>query len=125
MRYLVIKKENSSREAIVWTKSQHAIEIKPNITRECSHRDYLRKNNIPYSDVSSVGMIYCNPQTGEQEISVLPWETPAPEEDSKLVQEQAASFCKNNSDIQNEIQADWNQYKDWQRRAMEFAAGRK
>jgi len=125
MRYVVIKKENSSPQAVIWTKSQHAIEIKPNITRECSHRDYLRKNNIPFTDVSSIGMVYCDPQTGKQEISVLPWDTPAPEEDSALVQNEATSFCENNPDLKNEIQADWNEYKAWQKKAMEFAANRK
>ena len=125
MRYVVVKNENSTHSVHIWTKSQHQVPVKLGITRECSHRDYLRKNNIPFTDVSSVGMVYCDPQSGKQEISVLPWDTPAPEEDSALVLKKAASFCKENPDLKNEVQSDWYEYQSWLQKAKEFAAGRK
>ena len=125
MRYVVVKNEDSTRSVHIWVKSQHQIPIKQGITRECSHRDYLRKNNIPFSNVSSIGMIYYDPQSGNQEISVLPWDTPAPDEDSILVKKQAISFCKNNPDLKNEIQSDWREYQAWLQKVKEFTAERK
>ena len=125
MRYLVIKNEDSTRSVHIWTKSQHQISVKKGITRECSHRDYLRNNAIPFSNVSSIGMIYCDPQSGKREISVLPWDIPAPEEDSILVLKEAVSFCKENPDLKDEIQSDWYEYQTWLQKAKEFAVGRK
>lgn len=125
MRYVVVKNKDSTLSVHIWPKSQHQVPVKQGITRECSHRDYLRKNNISFSDVSSIGMIYCDPQSGKQEISVLPWDTPAPEGDSILVKKQALSFCKNNPDLKSEIQSDWNEYQNWLQRAKEFAANQK
>ena len=126
MRYAVIKKENSPRDVVVWAKSQHRIIVKnPGITRECSHRDYLRENNIPFENVTSIGMVYYNPKTEAMEVSVLPWDTPAPEEDDFLVRKATVDFCKQHMDLVDEIQADWNEYKAWQKRVQELMAARK
>ena len=126
MRYVVVKNENASREIAIWTKSQHRVMVKnPGITRECSHRDYLRKNNIPFENVTSIGLVYYNPKTDQMEVSVLPWDTPAPEEDDFLIRKATVDFCKKNTDLTDEILADWNEYKAWQKRAQESMAARK
>jgi len=125
MRYVVVKGKDSDSFVHIWTKSQHPVPVKLGITRECSHRDYLRQNNIPFTDVSSIGMIYYDPATGKREVSPLPWDTPAPEKDTALILEELSSFLKKYPDLKDEIQADWNEYQAWIRRSREFSAGRK
>ena len=124
MRYVVINKEDSSKDVYIWSKSQHQVPIKQGITRECSHRDFLRAKGIPFEKVSSIGMIYCNPKTNQKEVSVLSWSNPAPEEDSLLVQKELDIFCQKYPDLKNEMQADWNEYQAWKKRSQELLAAR-
>lgn len=122
MRYIVSKKENSSPTIAIWPKSLHRIVQKNNQDRECSHRDYLRNNNIPFTDVSSLGLVYCDPQTKQMEVSVLPWDTPAPSEDAFLVQKKVLSFLKEHPELKKEIQEDWDQYQAWVKKSQEMSA---
>jgi len=124
MRYLVIKKENAPSDVVIWTKSQYQVPVKLGVTRECSHRDYLRKNNIPFEDVSSVGMIYRDLNSGRTEVSVLPWDTPAPEGDTVLVKSALKNFIQEHSELKSDIQYDWNEYQAWIKRREELL-GRK
>ena len=110
MRYLVLKKENASPEVVVWSKSQYPIEVNLGITRECTHRDYIKKNNISPSDVSSLGMVYHDVRRGDTRISVLPWDTPAPKGDILRVRRAAFSFIKKNPDLLPDVQYEWNEY---------------
>ena len=113
VRYLVIKKENSSPEVIIWTKSQHRIPVKHRETRECSHRDYLRNNNIPFEKVLSVGDVRYNLQTGETKVMALPWDHPEKNDDICLIQKATISFYKASPELAAEIQTDWNEYQAW------------
>ncbi len=110
MRYLVIKKEDSCPEVIIWTKSQHRIQVKHRGTRECSHRDYLRNNNIPFEKVLSVGDVRYDPQTGKTEVMTLPWDGPEQNDDILLIRKATISFYRSCPALAPEIQADWNDY---------------
>ncbi|MGN0919634.1 MAG: hypothetical protein ACI4OR_02605 [Alphaproteobacteria bacterium] len=122
MRYLVIKE--SEHVVHIWSKNQHRIEQKHNMTRECSHRDYLRQKAIPFANVSSIGMVYYNPQNGTVESSVCSWDTPAPEGDTDLVKKQMKAFYKAHPELKEDIQADWDAYEAWKQRAKELMAAR-
>jgi len=124
MRYLVIKKENSSPEVIIWTKSQHQVPVKQGITRECSHRDYLRKNNIPFENALSIGNVSYNPTTGQSNVEVLPWDGPERNDDTFLIQKATVAFYKAHPELSGEIQEDWNAYIAWVKRREELL-GRK
>ena len=90
MRYLVIQKENSAPEVAVWTKSQY----RDSKNRECSHRDYLRNNNIAFEDAVSIGSVYYNPSSGQS--------------------------VKANPELRDEIQSDWNEFQAWEKRRQEL-----
>ena len=110
VRYVVIKKEDSSLKVVIWTKSQHRIPVKHRGTRECSHRDYLRNNNIPFEKVLSIGDVRYDPQTGKTEVMTLPWDGPEKNDDILLVQKASVSFYKSYPELAPEIQTDWNDY---------------
>ena len=116
MRYIVIKNKDSSPFVAIWSESQHQIEIKPNIFRECTHYDYLKKNHISSQSVSSVGMVYCDLISGIQDVVPADWITPAPTEDDFFVRKAAVAFCKKHPDLKAEIQSDWKIHKAWEER---------
>ncbi|MBO7483566.1 MAG: hypothetical protein J6T55_00365 [Alphaproteobacteria bacterium] len=124
MRYLVVKQENSSPEVIIWTKSQHQVPVKQGITRECSHRDYLRAHKIPFENALAIGNVAYDPRSGKSNVEVLPWDAPEKHEDTLLVQKAAVSFYKAHPELKDEIQSDWNQYVAWLKRREELL-GRK
>ena len=120
MRYLVVKKENSSPEVIIWTKNQHQVPVKQGITRECSHRDYLRAHNIPFENALAIGNVGYDPKTGKTNVEVLPWDAPEKNEDPVLIQKAVVSFYKSHPELKDEIQSDWNQYLAWLKRREEL-----
>ncbi len=123
MRYLVVKKGNASPEVIVWTRSQYPVEVSLGITRECTHHDYMKRHNISLSDISSVGTVCCNVQTQRAEVSVLPWDIPAPKGDRLRVAKAAVAFVKKHPELLSDVQYEWNEYL-WLKR-QEKLAGRK
>ena len=116
MRYVVIQKENSNPEVVIWTKSQY----RDSKNHECSHRDYLRNNNIAFEDAVSVGTVYYNPSSGQADVQFLPWDGPKHHDDAKIVSQSVRAFTKENPDLRTEIQEDWNQYQAWLKRQKEF-----
>ena len=118
MRYLVIEKENSSPEVVIWTKSQYRIPYRKNTTRECSHRDYLSKNNISYEDAISIGCVYYDSATGQSEVQVLPWDSPKKHDDIPLIQREVVRFHKQNPELADEIKKDWQEFQIWKEKSM-------
>ena len=120
MRYLVVRKKHFPPFVAIWTQSQFRVEIQPNITRECSHVDYLKKHHISNSDVSSVGMVYYDCNTGTKTIQPASWTVPPLPDDEELVRKALISFCQNNPDLKDEIQYDWKEYKVLEKRYKEL-----
>ena len=122
MRFVVVKKEDSAPEVIIWTKSQYQVTVKQGITRQCSHREYLDNNNIPYENVISVGNVSYNPASGQSNVDFLSWDSPDKKDDASLIQRATISFYKNHPELQNEIQKDWNAYVSWLKKSQEILA---
>ena len=116
MRYVVVQKEDTLPQVIIWPKSQH----RDSKNRECSHRDYLRNNNIPFEDAISIGTVYYNPSSGQADVQVLPWDSPNQNDDTKAVMTSVRAFCKAHPELRDEIQADWNEYRAWLKRREEL-----
>ena len=125
MRFVVVKKDNSAPEVVVWPKSQYQVTIRQGVTRQCSHREYLDNNNIPYENAISVGNVSYNPATGQSNVEFLPWNSPDKKDDAFLIQKATVSFYKNHPELKNEIQEDWNAYVEWLRRREELLGNRK
>ena len=125
MRFVVVKKEDSAPEVVIWTKSQHQVPVRQGITRECSHRDYLRNNKIPFEKALSIGNVSYNPVTGQSNVEILPWDAPDKKDDAFLIQKAVVSFYKGHPELKNEIQEDWNAYVAWLKRREELLGSRK
>ena len=119
MRYIVIKKENSSPEIVIWAKSQY----RDSKNRECSHRDYLRNNHIPFEKVLSIGNVSYDPKTGKSNVEALPWDGPEKKDDPSLIQKAVVEFYKGHPELASEIQENWNQYQAWLKQREELLAG--
>ncbi len=115
MRYVTLSK-NGSFDVVVWAKSQ----FRDAKNRECSHRDYLRNNQIPFENAVSIGEVHYNPKTGESNIQALPWDNIQKNDDPFLVQKAVVSFYKQHPELKDEIQADWDQYQAWLKRSKEI-----
>ena len=116
MRYVVIQKENTLPQVVIWTKSQY----RDAKNRECSHRDYLRNNNIAFEDTISIGSVYYNPSSGQADVQFLPWDSTKHHDDAKVVATSVRSFSKAHPELREEIQADWNEYRAWLKKREEL-----
>ncbi|MBR6231502.1 MAG: hypothetical protein IKQ99_00195 [Alphaproteobacteria bacterium] len=64
-----------------------------------------------------------NVQTQRAEVSVLPWDIPAPKGDRLRVVKAAVAFVKKHPELLSDVQYEWNEYL-WLKR-QEKLAGRK
>lgn len=121
MRYILARNDNNELMATIWAKSQ----FRDAKGRECSHRDYLRNNNIPFDKTLGIGDIHMNVKTGEKIVCPLPWDGPeAPNEEAKsFLKIKANEYLKTYAkELAEEIQSDWNNYQVYMERQKQFLA---